>query len=110
MPDATQPSPEDRPLAHSVYFRLNEDASPEELIAACRDYLTGHPGTLHFSVGQRAEQYQRAVNDEGFDVALVLVFESDRAHDAYQASDRHKQFLAEQLPNCMQVRVFDSYG
>ncbi len=100
----------DRPLAHLVYFTLNEGASREELIAACREHLTGHAGTLHFSVGERAEQYDRPVNDEGFHVALVLVFESDRAHDAYQTSDRHKQFLAEQLPNCASVRVFDSYG
>ena len=109
MPD-TPPEDQPRPLAHLVYFTLKEGASQQSLIDACREHLTGHEGTLHFSVGLRAEKYQRPVSDQQFDVALVLVFADEAAHDRYQKSDRHQQFLAEQLENCAQVRVFDSYG
>jgi hypothetical protein len=97
-------------LAHDVYFSLN-DASPaarSELVAACRKYLTGHDGTLAFSVGMLAADLARPVNDRDFDVALHITFESRSAHDKYQEHSRHKQFIAEQQRNWKRVRVFDS--
>ncbi len=106
------PTDPNRPLAHLVYFTL-KDSSPanrESLIAACNKYLTDHPGMQHFSVGLRVEAYQRPVNDTDFDVALVMLFASETDQDRYQESDRHHRFLDEQLANCSQVRVFDSYA
>lgn len=99
-----------RALAHDVYFSLN-DASPAaraELVAACRRYLTGHEGTLSFSVGVVAAELARPVNDRDFDVALHITFASRAAHDLYQEHPRHKQFIAEQQKNWKKVRVFDS--
>ena len=96
-------------LSHAVYFRL-KDRSPAAvaaLVEGCRTHLTGHPGTLSFSVGTRAP-YDRHVNDREFDVALEIVFESHAAHDAYQAADRHNRFIAEQSTNWANVRVFDA--
>lgn len=95
-------------LSHAVYFSL-KDRSPaaiKALVAACEKYLTGHPGTVSFSVGTVAP-YDRQVNDRDFDVALEIVFESHAAHDAYQTAERHAQFIAEQAPNWAKVRVFD---
>ncbi|MEQ8210046.1 MAG: Dabb family protein [Lacipirellulaceae bacterium] len=100
------------PLTHSVYFTL-KDRSPEsrdQFLAACNEFLTGHPGCTHCTIGTLAEKYDRPVNDRDFDVAVVAVFESEAAHDTYQVSDRHKQFLAEQAANWSQVRVFDVLG
>ncbi len=97
-------------LAHLVFFTL-KDRSPEArdaLVAACRTYLSDHPGTVHFSAGLRGEAYARPVNDQEFDVALVVVFDSEAAHDAYQAAPRHKQFIDEQSANWAKVRVFDA--
>ncbi len=99
-------------LAHVVFFTL-KDRSPaarDALVAACRKYLTDHPGTVHFSAGLRAEAYARPVNDAEFDVALVVVFDSAAAHDQYQAAPRHKQFIAEQSGNWAKVRVFDAFA
>ena len=79
------------------------------MIEACHTYLTDHPGTLHYSAGPRAPQYTRPVNDTDFDVALLLVFATDKDHQRYQGSDRHQQFLDQQLGNCAQIRVFDSW-
>ena len=95
-------------LSHAVYFSLM-DRSPtavKVLVSACEKYLTGHPGSVWFSVGTVAA-YDRQVNDRDFDVALEIVFESHAAHDAYQMADRHSQFIAEQAPNWAKVRVFD---
>jgi hypothetical protein len=97
-------------LAHLVFFTLKDQspASREALVAACHKYLTDHPGVVHFSAGARGEAYARPVNDQEFDVALVVVFDSEAAHDQYQTAPRHKQFIAEQSPNWAKVRVFDA--
>ena len=96
-------------LAHMVYFALkdNAPAEVEKLLAACRKYLTGHPGTVYFGVGTPAD-YNRPVNDRDFDVALHVVFESRAAHDAYQTAPRHLSFIEENRANWAKVRVFDA--
>ena len=96
-------------LSHAVYFTL-KNRTPEAaaaLVAACRKHLTGHPGTVAFSVGTLAH-YDREVNDRDYDVALTIVFESHAAHDAYKTADRHEQFIAEAAPTWAKVRVFDA--
>lgn len=97
-------------LAHNVYFTL-KGPSPiarEKLVAACHNYLTGHPGTVFFAAGTLAADLNRPVNDQDFDVGLHIVFENRDAHDAYQVSQRHQQFIAENKDDWEQVRVFDS--
>ena len=103
-------SPKQTSLAHMVYFTLKDrsDAARDGLVQACQKYLSEHQGTIHFSVGRRATEYERPVNDMQFDVALVLVFATDADHQRYQSSERHQLFLAEQLDNCSKVRVFDA--
>ena len=48
------------------------------------------------------------MNDQDFDVTLVVVFGSKQAHDDYQVAPRHKEFIAEQSPHWAKVRVFDA--
>ena len=96
-------------FGHMVYFTLNDnsEAKIQELIAACQEFLTDHPGTVYFGAGRLADTH-REVNDRAYDVALQLVFESREAHDAYQVAERHDQFIEQQKANWKQVRVFDS--
>lgn len=97
-------------LAHNVYFTL-KDASPEkqqELISACKKYLSQHPGMVFFACGGREESLAREVNDKTFHVALHCFFASQADHDAYQEASSHHQFIAEQKENWATVRVFDS--
>jgi hypothetical protein len=98
-------------LGHMVYFTL-KDRSPaavENVVAACRKYLTGHPGTIFFAVGTLVPDLQRPVNQVDFDVALQIVFESRETHDAYQQHPRHIQFIEENKEAWERVRVFDAY-
>ncbi len=97
-------------LAHNVYFTLKDrsEAAQEALVAACKRYLTGHPGTVFFACGRLEPELAREVNDRDFDVALHLIFESRAAHDAYQDAPRHHQFVEENRPGWAKVRVFDS--
>ena len=97
-------------LGHMVYFTLNDnsDAAKKKLVEACNKYLKGHPGTLFYAAGTRVADLTRPVNDQAFDVALQLVFASRTDHDAYQAHDRHIQFINENKANWKQARVFDA--
>jgi hypothetical protein len=97
-------------LVHNVYFAL-KDGSPaakDKLIAACKKYLTDHPGTVFFAAGTLCEVLNRPVNVRDFDVALHVIFANQAAHDAYQMSPRHQAFIAENKESWAGVRVFDS--
>src|SRR5262249_29738972 len=97
-------------ISHDVYFSLkdNSPAAQEELVAACKKYLSGHPGEVFFAAGTLAKEFDRPVNDRDFDVALHIVFKDKAAHDQYQDAARHKQFIEENKENWKKVRVFDS--
>ena len=97
-------------LSHAVYFTL-KNRTPEaaaKLVASCQQHLTGHPGTVFFSAGTCAAEYDREVNDRDYDVALTIVFESHAAHDVYQTAPRHEQFIAENATDWAKVRVVDA--
>ncbi len=97
-------------LAHNVFFSLH-DNSPgaiQELVDACKKYLPGHPGLLHFFVGTLNPELDRPVNERDFDVALLMFFDSQASHDAYQSAPLHQQFIHENKPNWQLVRVFDA--
>jgi hypothetical protein len=98
-------------LSHSVYFTLNDNSpvAVQRLVAACKTFLSDHPGTQFFSAGTLADEFQRSVNDRDFDVALHVVFTDRAAHDAYQAAPRHQKFIEENRSNWKQVRVFDAW-
>lgn len=97
-------------FAHSVFFELRDAsrARVAELLAACREDLAGHDGEESFFVGARANGYEREVNALDFHVALLLRFADRAAHDAYQVSPRHEQFIERCSGNWASVRVFDA--
>lgn len=97
-------------LAHIVYFTL-KDKSPTaqlRLVAACKKYLSKHPGTVFFAAGTLAEDLNREVNDRDFDVGLHVIFKDRASHDKYQEAPLHVQFIEENKENWAKVRVFDS--
>lgn len=98
------------PLAHMVFFTLAEanDESRAKLVAGCKKYLDKHDGVVYFSVGVRAAEYDREVNDRDYDVALHLVFATAKDQDVYQTHPRHLKFVEECKGLWKQVRVFDS--
>jgi hypothetical protein len=97
-------------LAHNVFFALHDrsEAARNRLLEACRKYLAPHPGIVFFACGVLAEALDREVNDRGFDVGLHIVFTDQAAHDHYQETPAHMQFIAENKDNWKGVRVFDS--
>jgi hypothetical protein len=109
---AADPAEAAKPLlAHNVYFSLKDksESGKKEVVAACKKYLSGHPGTVFFAAGVLAEECNRPVNDRDFDVALHIIFKDKAAHDAYQKAERHVTFAKEYDSRWTKVRVFDSY-
>ena len=111
LPAQTKEAAGDRLLAHDVFFKLKDssDASKQKMVEACKKYLSKHPGTVFYSAGARAAEFNREVNDQDFDVALHIYFDSKAAHDKYQDDQRHIQFINENKAGWAKVRVFDSY-
>ncbi len=108
---ASTGSAEEKALAHMVFFKLKDDsdAAKQKLVDACKKYLSVHEGTIYFSAGIRAKEFDRDVNDRNFDVSLHVVFRNKAAHDKYQNDPRHLKFIEENKANWSGVRVFDSY-
>ena len=98
-------------LSHNVYFTLkdNSPAKADELVAACRKYLTVQPGIAYFCCGKLIADLKRDVNDTAWEVALNIVFENREFHDSYQDDPTHNKFIDECKYNWSNVRVFDSY-
>jgi len=97
-------------LVHNVFFTLNDFSSEaqQKLIAACNRCLADQAGVKFFAVGTLVKDLDRPVNDLNFHVGLHVVFENRAAHDVYQVSPQHVQFIDENKDNWKQVRVFDS--
>ncbi len=97
-------------LSHVVFFSLidNSEAARSALVESCKTYLSDHPGTVSFGVGTRVPDLQRPVNDQEFDVALYVVFQTRADHDQYQIADKHTTFVETNKGNWRQARVFDS--
>ena len=97
-------------IVHNVFFALKDNTleAKNQLLESCKTYLTGHPGTRYFAVGTLAHEINRPVNDRDFDVALLIVFENQAAHDRYQQSSKHLEFIEKNRTGWKKVRVFDS--
>ena len=97
-------------LAHNVFFTLKENGSvsPEQLVAACHKYLKDHPGVVFFAAGVLAEELNRDVNVQDFQVGLHVIFDSKASHDLYQSAESHLQFIEENKESWAKVRVFDT--
>lgn len=96
--------------AHNVYFSLKDKSSEavEQFIADSKLYLAVNSGIKSFACGALEVELDREVNDQDFDVSLHVLFESRKAHDAYQIAPSHNEFVARNKDNWAAVRVFDS--
>jgi len=99
-------------MVHSTYFVLAKPDDPafrQKFVDACVKYLSGHPNQLSFSIGDRALNMNRDVNDLKFDVAMDMVFESYEGYQEYLTDPRHEEFIKGAGSMSPSRRVFDSY-
>lgn len=103
----------DHPFAfeHMVYFVL-VDRSPSTVKAfldACETYLSRHEGQITFSLGIRALDMRRDVNDQAFDVSMYMLFDSQDSYGKYRVHPRHEEFITASAGLSPSRRVFDAY-
>ena len=96
-------------LAHAVAFELADESDADELVADCRRLLSDIPGVVMLTVGERGPEFDRALNDQVFDVLLFVVFEDRGAHDAYQVHPDHRELVGTWEPRLAGVRVLDAW-
>ena len=97
-------------LSHMVYFTLKDpsEAACQKLVASCHHYLPGHDGISFFAAGTHTPDLDRPVNDHDFHVTANVVFATREDHDAYQISEKHLAFIAENKDSWEKIRVFDA--
>ncbi|MGH7604104.1 MAG: Dabb family protein [Gemmatimonadaceae bacterium] len=96
-------------FVHAVYFYLHDNLSSadREKFAAGLRSLRGIDGVRHGYIGKPAST-DRPVIERGYSASLVLVFDDQDAHDAYQADAVHDRFRAECGGFWKTVRIYDS--
>ena len=97
-------------LTHSVFFTLKDasEAKIQQLVDDSYTYLSKAAGLVSLHAGARIADLNREVNDDQFHVALIVVFESREAHDAYQTVEGHVTFIERNKENWASVRIFDA--
>lgn len=100
----------DQLLVHNVYFALHDRsaAARAHLVAECRKYLPDHPGIVFFACGELCAELDRDVNVRDWDVGLHILFRDKAAHDHYQDTKAHHDFINANRATWAGVRVFDS--
>jgi hypothetical protein len=96
-------------FVHAVYFWLRERITPaerERFVAGLRS-LRGINGVVQGYIGVPAPT-DRPVIERSYSWSLVLVFENQADHDAYQIDPVHDRFREECSPYWTTVRIYDS--
>lgn len=97
-------------FVHAVYFWLKEDITAEgrEKFKLGVNSLLDTPGLTFGHVGTPAST-DRPVIDRSYSYALLLVFNSQQEHDAYQETDaNHQLFISSCKEFWTKVQIFDS--
>jgi antibiotic biosynthesis monooxygenase (ABM) superfamily enzyme len=99
------------PFAHMFFFQLCDTSEKlvKEFIELCKEYLGGHPGQQHFSIGVRALEINRDVSGTNFEVSVHMIFDNIDAFDAYSDSPTHEEFITKSAGMSPERIVYDSY-
>lgn len=96
-------------MLHTVYFWLTPGLSADERsnFVAGAKALAEAPTVAACHVSIPASTPERDVTDHSFDYSLLLMFANVADHDAYQISDVHLKFVADQAAKFAVVKVYD---
>ena len=96
-------------FVHAVYFWLRPDLTPaeEKQFGASLESLRAINGVRKGYIGVPAPT-DRPVIERSYSRALVLIFDDEPAHDAYQVHPVHDKFRTECGGFWTTVRIYDS--
>lgn len=96
-------------LIHSVYFWLKGNLSEDQTIAFREglESLRKIETVASIHIGTPAKTEERAVIDNSYSFALVVLFQSLEAQDLYQVHPLHQAFLGKFASSWKKVLVYD---
>jgi hypothetical protein len=90
-----------------IFWAKPEPDAANKIKAGAERYLKSIPGIESFHVGKMASSV-RPVVDQSYQVALNIIFESQKAQDDYQVHPQHLEFVEKIVkPFCASVKVYD---
>lgn len=95
---------------HAVFFTIKpgvSDADVDALVGDAYELLAKIPTVRRIQSGRRDHQMTREVNDQLFEVGLVVHFDDKAGHDVYQNHELHLQYIARNKEKWAGVRVND---
>jgi hypothetical protein len=97
-------------LVHTVLFWLRKDLDGAQ-ITKFRMGLESLKEIEHADsvfIGRPSAVAERPVCDSSYDFCLTVILKDVTAHDAYQAHDKHQNFVAAHKEKWQKVKVYDA--
>ncbi|MDP8245487.1 MAG: Dabb family protein [Candidatus Hinthialibacter antarcticus] len=97
-------------FVHMVFFWLKPEATEEDkksMINDCMKDLAAIESVNHLWAGKPAGT-PREVVDNSYDLGLIVVYDDQAGHDAYQDDPRHVAFVQKYKPLFEKIQVFDT--
>ena len=97
-------------LVHTVLFWLHKDLDDAQ-ITKFRMGLESLKEIEHADsvfIGRPASVAERPVCDGSYDFCLTVILKDVPAHDAYQAHEKHQNFIAAHKDQWQKVKVYDA--
>ena len=97
-------------LVHTVFFWLRKDLDSGQKAK----FLTGLESLKEIEhadsvfIGKPATVAERPVCDGSYDFCLTVILKNVPAHDAYQAHEKHQNFIATHKNKWVRVKVYDA--
>ena len=93
-------------INHVVFFKLNDPADADELIADCDTELATIPGVVSYYAGRHIELARLNV-DSNYDVGLYLGFMSVEDYDRYLSHRNHENITRKWRSRLESIRIHD---
>lgn len=96
-------------LSHIVVFWLKEDLTDDQRSAFKEGLLSlkAIESTRGVYIGAPADTGDRPVIDKSYSLALTVLFDSIKDHDAYQVHPLHQAFVGRFAPLWSRVLIYD---
>ncbi|MDQ8194470.1 Dabb family protein [Coraliomargarita sp. SDUM461004] len=97
-------------LVHTVFFWLRKDLDGAQIT----DFRIGLETLKSIEtaeavyIGTPARVPERPVCDNSYDFCLTVIVKDVPAHDAYQAHEKHQEFIATHKEKWKKVKVYDA--
>lgn len=106
---ARAPAPRPAAVNHLAFFKLENPADADELIADCDEQLGRLPMVQAYYCGRRLDTGRGARVDSNYDVGFYVGFANEADYTAYVEHKNHQALVAKWQPRWQWIRVQDVF-